>query len=907
MKVSKMLHSGIAVVGNSISRDSLFRVIHQKIERSSYCRQVLVDDIVTVLSDGSKCGVILVGEYGAGKSFLAKKALAQLGDNAQIIQIRGNSMAADIPYGALSSLLNELDEDTVDNPLAVLRGLTAMLRNRAHGRSIFLCVDNVQYLDELTALVVSQLTANGTVRLLAACEDLTRVPGGIVGLWKDGLVRRVEVHPFNQDETAQWLVNALDAKVSRALSEALWEASGGNPRFAEVLLPEQIALQTIVQQDGIWVLSGKPFEYSAAVADTVMTSLSSFSTQECLVMDVLALAGGLTLDRLLGIGDPLAINTLQQRGYLDITRGEPSRVRIANRLIVHILRRQAPVGRSRDLYRSVARLLAGTEVTEAEELSMAVWSLSCGLALAPETALRAAQLANASGNPEAALSLVGVLRDRGNRLEALALEVHALIALGQTEAARKVISAPDLDAEHLPLARWVELQLLRARLAGASDTQQADPQAILDEVATRLGREGERETADAQGLVRLDEVLVLARAELAIHRGRYLEFSAELTRIHVSGSSADRRGHAGRLLCEVQTLTGRQAQAVKLAGEMTARNVGDDLLPARWDVADSAILLTILTGSPAPVRTVTDMAMYSCTFTGARAVAFGELGEGLLLAYRGRTQQALEHLLPAASQLHQLDPDGTAALAGAAAAYAYALQGDNDRALQYLNNGTSSNVRTSRMLASGCAYFQVLASAELASKDKAIVRLFSLADQERRCQARSAELMFVTAAVRLGSTADAQRLIDVAAGIEGPFALLCKQYGTGLLTQDAAVLTSVAAAALRSGDDLFARDVARSALKIAVNDADRRYLMRDAQQIIRMSLEKLGGIKRTNEDGEVLTVREQEVAGWAAAGVSNRAIAAKMHISVRTVEGHLYQIYAKLQVTSRSELKDTFA
>ena len=166
--------------------------------------------------------------------------------------------------------------------------------------------------------------------------------------------------------------------------------------------------------------------------------------------------------------------------------------------------------------------------------------------------------------------------------------------------------------------------------------------------------------------------------------------------------------------------------------------------------------------------------------------------------------------------------------------------------------------------------------------------------------------MFVHAAVRLGSTTGAQRLVDVASGIQGPFALQCKEYGTGLLTMDAAVLAAVAEAASDSGDDLFARDAARSVLRFAGDAADRN-LMRVAQQVIRGSLEKLGDVKRSSEDGEALTAREQEVAAWAAAGVSNRAIAAKMHISVRTVEGHLYQIYGKLQVTSRAELKDTFA
>ena len=32
-----------------------------------------------------------------------------------------------------------------------------------------------------------------------------------------------------------------------------------------------------------------------------------------------------------------------------------------------------------------------------------------------------------------------------------------------------------------------------------------------------------------------------------------------------------------------------------------------------------------------------------------------------------------------------------------------------------------------------------------------------------------------------------------------------------------------------------------------------------------------------------------------------------MHVSVRTVEGHLYQVYSKLHVASRSELKDVIS
>ena len=53
---------------------------------------------------------------------------------------------------------------------------------------------------------------------------------------------------------------------------------------------------------------------------------------------------------------------------------------------------------------------------------------------------------------------------------------------------------------------------------------------------------------------------------------------------------------------------------------------------------------------------------------------------------------------------------------------------------------------------------------------------------------------------------------------------------------------------------------------------------------------------------EPLTRREREVAALAAAGASSREIAARLVLSVRTVDNHLQNVYGKLGVTSRDEL-----
>lgn len=51
-----------------------------------------------------------------------------------------------------------------------------------------------------------------------------------------------------------------------------------------------------------------------------------------------------------------------------------------------------------------------------------------------------------------------------------------------------------------------------------------------------------------------------------------------------------------------------------------------------------------------------------------------------------------------------------------------------------------------------------------------------------------------------------------------------------------------------------------------------------------------------------LTKREKEVALLVAEGLSNREIAEKLCIAVKTVENHLTSIYNKLEIKSRAQL-----
>jgi DNA-binding NarL/FixJ family response regulator len=52
-----------------------------------------------------------------------------------------------------------------------------------------------------------------------------------------------------------------------------------------------------------------------------------------------------------------------------------------------------------------------------------------------------------------------------------------------------------------------------------------------------------------------------------------------------------------------------------------------------------------------------------------------------------------------------------------------------------------------------------------------------------------------------------------------------------------------------------------------------------------------------------LTPRELEIATMAAHGLSSKAIAERLVVSVRTVDNTLHQVYAKLAVSNRAALR----
>ena len=858
--------------------------------------------------DSPASGCLIIGEAGSGKSALMRHVLAVHGQDAYIVNVRGSAFAGRTAFGALTFMLSELEPEAASHPVLILRGLTDLIRERAAGRQVILAVDNAEELDEFSAMVLSQMVVNRSAHMFAAFRDFSAAPAEFMGLWREGLLTRLDLEPMLPSECAHLLEAELRGPISRAAAEDLTRVSGGNPNMLLAAAEDYRETGRVRCIDGVWVLDdSRPCAFPRLYA-AMGARLSGLSQDQRELLDLLALAGALPLTQVLEQLDSREVDALQEAGLLQLEHSGAPALTLVDPGLGTVLRGQLDAGRRRAL---LDALPPHPEVSW--PVNAAQWLLSAGAKVPPAQALAAGRAANAAGDHVAAEDFI--LADPGYLSSAPAVLELARARLGRGDAA----GASEAVARHRGFDETGELSpdtmrlLLVEAAAGcrASAVQQFVYSGPADGHSARLD-DAERilATLNARGLPRgeaaqLGRELVLARARCLAQHGQYRQAGAFLAGVYARGDENGRgfRAVVGSWLCVAWGMTDRQSDALELAAAlwpMVADGGQPDLDEAEAAEAQARILhVLMVTGA---LDTAAEFLSRGAGLEGAGS--FGgtlhEVCEGVLHAFAGRGAAATARLLPAARQLATSDPGGLLHTVSAVAAYAAALQGQRERAEGHLLTADTAPATPSWALQRTAAHFTVLARNLLGSEDSGEA-LAELAARDEERGAFAYALLSLLSAVRLGDTAAAQQLLDVASGLQGRFARLCEDYARGAAGFDPQQLLLAADAAGALGHELFSRETGERALQIAAGSGDRATV-----RFIHRTRRLQSG--ETEADAEVedclrgLTARERVIARQAAGGTSNKTIAAELSISVRTVEGHLYQIYSKLHVGSRREL-----
>ena len=146
--------------------------------------------------------------------------------------------------------------------------------------------------------------------------------------------------------------------------------------------------------------------------------------------------------------------------------------------------------------------------------------------------------------------------------------------------------------------------------------------------------------------------------------------------------------------------------------------------------------------------------------------------------------------------------------------------------------------------------------------------------------------------------------MELARTLNTPLAEAIAEHARGLANHDGDLLDAAADRFADMGAAAFAVDAAAQAAREhartghrgkEVESSTRAYWLASQHEIRTPAVDAAA-------QPLPITDREREIAMLVAAGLSNRQIADRLFVSVRTVDGHLYRIFAKLGIDRREEL-----
>jgi DNA-binding CsgD family transcriptional regulator len=884
--------------------------------------------------------VVLVGPAGAGKTALirrwrpARDAGTTAGDT---MLISGDEAEVSLASGLLGQLAQPEQAPCADqtadlaavlaggraDPLSAGSALLALLRERARTGPLVLVVDDAQWGDELSLRALSfaarRLQADPVLCVVAARPDgLDRLPPGLLRVAAERGTR-LDLAGLDAGEVAALAELAGAGRLPSRAAERLREHTGGIPLHVRELLHDL--------PSDLLRMPGTSLPAPRSLHTLVVSRLAVCAVDtEALVVAAAVLGGDCELAdaaALAGLADPLPAlqEAIGQRLLTEPPTAGWRRVAFPHALIRTAVYQDIGVARRAALHRAAAGLTSGST-------ALAHRVAGCS---GPDERL-AADLAKSASDeraegqlPAAAEHLLMAARVTGDRVTAdgrLAEAVGLLIDQGDAARARGYadqIAAMSPSAQRdLLLGR---LDLLAGACASAEQQISGAWAVLAADAGTVPAREAAAKVACELALVLAGQQRLADAASWARRSGQAA--ASEFTRAcshAVQGGSLAAAGQARRaravLEAELARCDDAAARALLHAGLGAVLLYADDLPGAATHLGamDGLPVTHLLDARLLQVHLAYRAGHWDQAEAGGERLItlIDDLDQGWLLgrahlaavyaaAGRGHWQAASGHADAAAGQ------PGASVIALADARTVIAVARDDITAtLAAAADAVADSALPSRLEPSRLTFWPAYAAA-LARTGQHAEADRALRPYEQRAASCARRSALAAASRARGVLHACRRNRDEAlAAFDASMAHLD---GLGLPFEEAITRLERGRLLRQAGQRrAAARDIGAARVLFATLRAQPFLARCDAE---------LGGDPPAGPgpdqdwppdyDRPPLTGRQLLVAQAAAAGKSNRQIADELYISVKTVEFHLGQILARLDLDSRTQIAGALA
>jgi DNA-binding CsgD family transcriptional regulator len=855
-----------------------------------------------LLSRRDGAGIVVTGAAGVGKTRLATEVLRAAKDvGYAVVRVTATEAGRAVPLGPFSHLL-PADADSAATPLHLLRLARTALGAHADDRPLALLVDDAHLLDPASATLVQQLVASREATVVATVRTGEPVPDAVVGLWKDHGCEYLELQPLSVEETGSLVEGVVGGEVDGQTKHRLWQASRGLPLVVRELVLDGLERHLLSAHDGLWRWRG-PLQARGRLLELIGARVGRLDSGDRAVLETVALGEPLSWS-LLDAQEAAAAESLIRRGVLTVDQDRHRlELRLGHPLFGEFIRADMPSTRAAAMHRRLADALEATGMRRAGDvMRFAAWRLESGDTAPPELLLRAANIATSLFDFVPAERLAREAVEGGGNVPAERALARALT--GQ--------------------ARFAEAEAILSRLASVVSTDEERTSVALARAHNLLlgfGHDAEAEAAvvEAAQLVSkpsLRRELELVRCWVMLRGGRPREAAAaSCALVDEAGADVNFRLRAAGIAAHALADTGRCADALALVARLqplVEQKADRSAVPKRSPIllaqfrSDRFVALLYLgrlreaeaAAHEAYARSLGDR------FTAPTAMI--ALESGLVALVRGRLSSAQRWFREAVVLLREADPTASLPWAQALSARVLGEMGEAVAAGASIAAAEKSRRPGPWVYDPDLLLGRAWAAAAEGALTEAQHTAAAAADLAEERGALTSAFLAAHELVRLGDpAAAAPRLARLAGEVQGFLVAACAGHAQALVAGDASGIEGAASAFAELGALLWAAEAesaAASAHRDAGRDASARAAAARAALLLESCAEARTPALAAAGPVEELTPREREIAALAAGGASNREIAARLVVSVRTVENHLQRAYRKLGIGSRREL-----
>ncbi|WP_407559663.1 LuxR C-terminal-related transcriptional regulator [Mycobacterium paraintracellulare] len=848
---------------------------------------------LAALNNGDFHGVALIGDSGVGKSTLARMLAKTVESAGRTVRFAlGTQTGWAVPLGAFSRAVSL----GVGHEPAIM--LAAAHNTLSQDKNLVVVVDDAQLLDPLSATLVNQLAAGGGARLIVTIRSGEPVLDALTVLLKERLLLTVHIDPFTREQTELLAGTVLGGPVDPRLVDELFERSAGNPLLLRGFLTAGRESGTLVHAEHGWQLQG-PLRADRELRDALEFRLQSLTPEELEVVEVLATAEVLEWEILRDICDADAMANLERRGLIQLVAdGTHTLAQLNHPMLGEAATRHAGIVRSRQLNGILAKTLrrhlrAGGRRSHFADprgrIRLAQFMLRSDLEPDLEVVIDAASSALAMSNVALGEELAKFAVERGGGLPAALVLAEAVSWQGRGEEAESILLDVDLsDADDWLIARWGCLRA--ANLAwGCGDA----------ETATRVVAEA-RQRLVAEGALQLLAALEISIGFFCGDIETTIELGPRLCEADVVPMATV---WAAVATCGALMAAGRFSEVSRIAAAGVRATALCRAGAQRFAIGMAEVMVATAAGDyPAADRIHRRYAALATGLPAAKAMVDAMLG--LVQVSRGELSSACATLDRSISQLSQGFPSPWLLVVAALLAQAEGARGDGAAAGAALRRAEETYGPHVGVFLPELELARAWERAAAGDTSAAQSHAMQAAQIARAAAMHVAEMRARHAAVRFGDRSQATRVDELARMLGSSSAQAVADQARGLAQHDGDLLDVAAHKFADLGALAFAADASAQAAGEHARRGERRKEVESSSWA--HALAGQCGVRTPALEAAARPLpfsgRERQIVLLVAAGLSNRQIADRLVISVRTVEGHLYRLFTKLGVNNRDQL-----